>query len=226
MGRSSETPHAFFLPSSSITDCRQKIIKDPTDVAFYSTEPSHRIFVHTVTSEASLARPLPPSAPLTTATNDAPQTCELLTGVLPSNSENDLPWFTFYDESPPTSQAGHLQNVHSLAQVDDLLANSLRTKPVHDLRRMLDPNAAYPCSKCGASKKAACVFRPCNHLACEACLGASIEGSQCGKCGERIAQFVGFRKPVEGRKLVLMEGIEEKKRIVGVEVGEKGAWTV
>ncbi|KAI5476934.1 hypothetical protein MNV49_007035 [Pseudohyphozyma bogoriensis] len=195
----------------------QTINRDPLPTCAYVVTPSHRLFVHTV----------------------SPELYEIMTGFLSLLSpitpdtykENNYPWFDLYSETPATTEAGEFQNVHSLAEVDAIVSASLQ-KPLAGrapLRELLDPRHPPDCSSC-ADERAACVFRPCNHVACAECLFKTQEGSKvCVVCRERVARFVGFRNPVETRKLEELEAIEGEKGIKGVTVEQaKGGkvWTV
>ncbi|KAL8290630.1 hypothetical protein RQP46_002888 [Phenoliferia psychrophenolica] len=194
----------------------QNINRDPLSPAAYEKEPSHRVFLHLV----------------------SPEMWERMFGVLPPITKidaltykmNSFPWFDLYSETPATKQAGHFQNVQSLAEVDRILTRSLRKNLTESIAKTpspepLDPSKPPSCSKC-AGKLAACVLRPCSHVACDQCLGAIVEswGTRCRICRLVVSRFVGFATPVESRKRKELEAIakeiEKEKNIVGVAVEE------
>lgn len=169
---------------------------------------------------------------------------ELMFGVLAPISKidpstykaNSLPWFDLYSETPATNQAGHFQNVQSLAEVDCIVTRALnktliqlaakKTPPSHEL---LDPLHPPLCSKC-PNQLAACVLRPCTHTACAECLFAMKEGtSRCRICRLVVRNYVGFASPVETRRVKELAAIAREKEIVGVtvdQIGDKTASTV
>lgn len=160
---------------------------------------------------------------------------ERLTGTLPPISpikastykKSNLPWFTLYNEHPATNLSGQFQNVLSLAEVDAVVSKKILSgatkggRPPFD--SPLDPRNPPDCSTCD-DRKAASVFRPCCHVACDECLRETIEAkSHCVVCGVKVKRFVGFMKPVDLKKLLEMV---EDKEIEGVAVDDKSAWTI
>jgi len=174
---------------------------------------------------------------------------ELLTGnvcpispIDPSTyKDNNLPWFDLYSEALATEQAGHFANVQSLAEVDAIVARSLNAEkpgraPLHQL---LDPAKPPPCST-HSDKLASCVYRPCGHLACDDCLFKQLDKisfdvddkkskNGCDLCKSEIGLYVGFRTPVDERKLKELKAMEGEKKIKGVTVDQRkdpNVWTI
>lgn len=182
---------------------RQELAKDSANVSSYDTQPHHRIVVHVVNSQVSFAAVAPAKA--LALKNPGLQMWESLTGVVLRASyirkehytTSNIPWSSDYNEYP------------SLANVDPN-SSPVSKNSIHLLRHTSDSLRSHRCSICGPSKRATCVYRPCGHFGCEACLDFSIECRHCGECGEEVVKFVGFEGSVEGR----------------MEEGGRGAWTV
>ena len=122
---------------------------------------------------------------------------QAVTGVLPpitpisasTYKTHGISWYSLYDEhmSSLTAASFPLQQIQSVAQLDEAQV-SLSADPIN-------PDTAC-CSKHPRSS-ASCVFRPCSHLACAACLGETLmKRAHCGKCGTAVANFVGVKVPV------------------------------
>lgn len=161
---------------------------------------------------------------------------EVTSGILPPISpiipktykKSKLPWFDIYSEAPATGQAGHFQNVQSIADIDKIVKSSASTliPGRTTLHELLDPDQPPTCSKC-SEHFAACVFRPCNHVACERCLFVTQEDSErCSICSLAVERFVGFRTPVQSRKVAELEAIDREEDIVGVTVQQASEGTV
>jgi len=41
-----------------------------------------------------------------------------------------------------------------------------------------------------------CVFRPCDHGACDICLGDAMRRRKCTQCGAPVFKFVGVTEPI------------------------------
>lgn len=150
---------------------------------------------------------------------------ERLFGVIPPNTsispktyeENDLPWFNLYSELPSTEQAGQFQNMQSISEVDDILLQVA-------LHEEIDPADPPICSK-HDDKKTVAVFRPCNHLACEECLFATLDkASHCFKCETVVEDYIGFTNRIDRNKLdALMNVMEVERNIKGVSISDQDA---
>ena len=101
-------------------------------------------------------------------------------------------WYNLYDEDFATiSTTGRFTYLKSVKELDYLRYTIRRPGPTP-----LHYDEASPCASHPEST-AVCVFRPCSHSACAACLGmAMISNSLCAVCGHWISRFVGFDKPV------------------------------
>jgi len=153
----------------------QKIYRDPNSPRIYDEENSHRFHVHILSTETweAVTGVLPPITPITPSTY----------------MQYNLPWFSLYDEHIPglTTTSSSLGKIQSVTQLD-----AARYSSSSDL---VDPDDAQ-CSK-HARASATCVFRPCSHLACVACLGETLmKRSKCAKCGAPVTKFVGVKVPV------------------------------
>ncbi|KAL8292826.1 hypothetical protein RQP46_000520 [Phenoliferia psychrophenolica] len=200
---------------------RQHINRDHLPMAAYQTEPSDRVFIHTV----------------------SPEMWEYMFGVLPPISPIDastyqngsLPWFDLYSETAPTLQAGNFQNVQSITEVDNLPPLK-KIKLETNASDLLDPRNPPSCSSSACmAKLASCVLRPCGHFACDKCLFfvTESENSACKICQVGVERFVGFASPVESRKQRKereeREAIAKEKDIVGVSIEQANdpkVWTI
>ncbi|KAL8290558.1 hypothetical protein RQP46_002816 [Phenoliferia psychrophenolica] len=204
---------------------RQNINRDPLPTVSYEKKPSHRVFLHLV----------------------SPEMWERMFGVLPpitkidalTYKKNSFPWFDLYSETPATNQAGHFQNIQSLAEVDSTLIRPLKKNFTESTTKtpspeLLDPSKPPSCSKC-PGRNAACCLRPCSHVACDKCLGSIVEswGTRCLVCSLVVSRFVGFASPVESRKRKELEAIakeiEKERNIVGVtveQVDDSKVWSI
>lgn len=122
---------------------------------------------------------------------------QAVTGVLPpitpisanTYETHGILWYSLYDEnmSSLTAASFPLQQIQSIAQLDEAQV-SLSADPI-------DPDTAC-CSK-HPRLSASCVFRPCSHLACAACLGETLmKHAHCRKCGTAVVNFVGVKDPL------------------------------
>jgi len=133
--------------------------------------------------------------------------------TFPAYEKYHYPWYKLYDE-----------NVASIY----LARGFARIKTVHDLDSeqvtpvliFLDPEAPPPCTS-HSEAASVCIFRPCSHYACAACLGmAMINNSKCCLCNCTISKFVGFKKPIPKVHTVTdcdEDGWTVEKGIVGVQ---------
>jgi hypothetical protein len=111
---------------------------------------------------------------------------------LPAYEEYQYPWYKLYDENlaaiSVTGCFDHLKSVHTL--------DSHRVAERCPVPTSLDPDAPPQCSS-HLNSAAVCVFRPCSHDACTACLGmAMMSNCECPVCNCEISKFVGFKKPI------------------------------
>jgi len=125
----------------------------------------------------------------------SPEAWELITGVLPPISPitedtykaNNIPWYSILDDHIPSlnkvSEA--LQSIKSVDQLD-----------VAQKTAKIDPNCPPACAFHRQSP-IVCVFRPCSHTACDACLGRALRTrSECPQCRATVIRFVGIKEPI------------------------------
>jgi hypothetical protein len=132
----------------------------------------------------------------------------------------DYPWYKIYDEnSTAISGTDNFIPVKSVHDIDNI-----RFVHKHPGLVSLNPDTPPPCTSHSESTSV-CVFRPCNHSACTACLGMAMVGNpECPICSAVILKFVGFKKPIA--KVHAVSGEPEDKewaveqRIVGVRADE------
>jgi len=120
--------------------------------------------------------------------------------------------------STTISTTGLLGNLKSILAIDRLIL--AQGRPALTL---LDPDMPPPCNVHPESTSV-CVFRPCSHNVCAACLGISMmNNSECPACKSTVSRFVGFKKPIA--KVHAGSGSEEgwtvEQKIVGVRVADE-----
>ncbi|KIJ04488.1 hypothetical protein PAXINDRAFT_22224 [Paxillus involutus ATCC 200175] len=154
----------------------QRIYADTQSPRMYDEEKGHRFHVYIITPEA----------------------WEIITGVLPPISPvseetykmHNIPWYQLADDHLPVlplPASNPLSGVKSVAQLD---AASKHAE--------IDPNKPPGCTV-HSSVASTCVFSPCSHTACSACLGtAMIARMSCPvpTCNARIARVVGMKDAV------------------------------
>jgi len=109
--------------------------------------------------------------------------------------QHNIPWFTLYDNYIPhlDTVSTSLAKVKSVAQLDQQEYASDSESPSSEL---VDPNHPGRCPR-HPRLVASCVFRPCGHLDCDTCLGATLlANSKCVECGDAVAMFVGVDRPI------------------------------
>jgi len=174
----------------------QKIYREKDSHRVYDEESGHRIYVHIVSPEA----------------------WEAITGVLPPITPINrdmyirykLPWFRLYDDylDHLATASDGLRQLQSVAQLDEQEPNI----PSPDL---INPDHPLHCPRHPRSTSS-CVFRPCGHLACDACLGKALIGqSKCVECEAVIVRFVGIKHP-----------IPVVTKAEGAEVGDVPEWNI
>ncbi|KAL8278393.1 hypothetical protein RQP46_009285 [Phenoliferia psychrophenolica] len=205
--------HIHFVPAVSLLT--QHIARDHLPMVAYQTEPSHRVFIHTVSPEMweYMFSVLPPVSPIDAWTYQ----------------NNSVPWFDIYSETAPTLQADNFQNAQSITTANNLPPRK-KTKLETNASDLLDPRNPPACSSSACmAKLASCVLRPCGHLTCDECLFLIMESenSACKICQVGVERFVGFASPVESRKE--REAIEKETDIDGVAVDQADdseVWTI
>ncbi|KIJ66163.1 hypothetical protein HYDPIDRAFT_27346 [Hydnomerulius pinastri MD-312] len=129
----------------------QRIYGDTRSIRMYDEEKGHRFHLHIISPEA----------------------WEVITGVLPPITPvseemykmHKIPWYKLADDHLPvlpSSASTPLSGVKSVAQLDSSAKQA-----------EIDPSRPPGCSV-HASAASTCVFRPCSHTACSACLGAAM----------------------------------------------------
>ena len=81
-----------------------------------------------------------------------------------------------------------LHNLKSVAELD-------AEKAAAAVAKAIDP--AHP-GRCQNHLQMAisCVFRPCDHGACDTCLGSAMRTRKCTQCSAAILKFVGVSEPI------------------------------
>jgi len=135
------------------------------------------------------------------------------------------PWYNLYDEDFATiSTTGRFTYLKSVKELDHL-----RFMMQHSGSGSLRHGRAPPCASHPEST-AVCVFRPCSHNACAACLGmAMVNNSLCTVCSHWISRFVGFDKPVAKVSTACgddEEGWAVADGVVGTQAADKNDDTV
>ena len=141
--------------------------------------------------------------------------------TLTAYEKYNYPWYKLYDEnSAVISGTGNFIHVKSVHDVDNI-------RFAHPGLVSLNPDAPPPCTNHPKSTSV-CVFRPCNHNACAACLGmAMVLNSECPICSAVILTFTGIKTPIA--KVHAASGETEDKEwaveqhIVGVRVADEDA---
>jgi hypothetical protein len=138
-----------------------------------------------------------------------------VTGVLPpissisadTSKSNDIPWYSIFNDhiSSQNMIPQVLSDVRSATQIEP-------TKSTADIGpdRACALHSHYP---------GVCVFRPCSHTACDACLGKALRmGSKCLKCSAAVVSFVGVEEPIpQVVECASTDGGQAAWRITGME---------
>ncbi|KAK7001049.1 hypothetical protein R3P38DRAFT_3052767 [Favolaschia claudopus] len=166
-----ETVRMGIVAGGKIT---QKIYQDTFSSVVYDEANAYRVFIHTVSSVAweMITGVVCPVTPITPALYKA---C-------------NYPWFKLYDEHLRTvHREGAFRTVRSIGMLDDA------TPPPYTF---LDPRSPGKCNR-HVSSPAACVARPCGHIACAQCFGETVlAGFRCTFCKEKVERFIGFTEPI------------------------------
>ncbi|KIJ57789.1 hypothetical protein HYDPIDRAFT_120313, partial [Hydnomerulius pinastri MD-312] len=160
-------------PGGRIT---QRIYEDTRSTRVYDEERGQRFHVHIVN----------------------PTEWELITGVVApikpisasSYKHPNLPWFVLADSHKTTlSAAGSsLSQLKSVAELD--------AEKEAECADEIDPDHPPSCSK-HSRTASVCVFRPCSHTACSACLGAVMMlRMKCLACEKKVDRIVGMKDAV------------------------------
>ncbi|KAF8838428.1 hypothetical protein BDN67DRAFT_1013096 [Paxillus ammoniavirescens] len=152
----------------------QRIYQDTNDVRIYNEDSGQRFFVHVVT----------------------PKEWELITGtiapitpILASRyKQPNVAWFQLSDghaSALSANPSGSLSTIKSVAQLD--------AKKQAEPSNEIDPDHPPSCSK-HSKTLSVCVFRPCSHTACSACLGAVMMlQMKCLTCEHKVERVVGMK---------------------------------
>ncbi|KAH8797989.1 hypothetical protein DL96DRAFT_1688225 [Flagelloscypha sp. PMI_526] len=133
---------------------------------------------------------------------------------------HDYPWFALYDEHLPTVHpSGFFENVKSILERDYVAS-----------LEQINPEYPPDCA-CYLGRTSTCIARPCGHPACVECFGAAIfSGWKCPECSSKIAEHVGFERPVprvanndDNNKGIWWEA---EKQIQGVSIGTGNVTTL
>ncbi|KIJ12055.1 hypothetical protein PAXINDRAFT_15086 [Paxillus involutus ATCC 200175] len=155
----------------------QRIYQDTNDVRIYDEDSGQRLFVHVVT----------------------PKEWELITGIIapitPISASRykqpNVPWFRLSDGHASALSAdpsGSLSTIKSVARLDA----KKQAEPSHEI----DPDHPPSCSK-HSKTLSVCVFRPCSHTACSACLGAVMMlQMKCLTCEHKVERIVGMKDTI------------------------------
>ncbi|KAF8838426.1 hypothetical protein BDN67DRAFT_1013094 [Paxillus ammoniavirescens] len=155
----------------------QRIYEDTNHIRVYDEESGQRLFVHIVT----------------------PKHWELITGIIAPISpisasmykQPNVPWFQLSDDHALALSGdanSPLSAIKSVAQLD-------AEKPAEPSDE-IDPDRPPSCSK-HLTIPSVCVFRPCSHTACSACLGAVMMlQMKCLSCEGKVERFVGMKNAI------------------------------
>jgi hypothetical protein len=112
--------------------------------------------------------------------------------MLPAYEKYHYPWYQLYDEDVAgISLTGGFTCLQSVHQFDNQ-----QTAKEGSAFISLNPNTPPPCTTHSAIT-AVCVFRPCGHFACAACLGMGmINNSKCCVCSCDFLKFVKFENVI------------------------------
>lgn len=187
----------------------QKIYRDNRRVNAYDEECAERVWVHTISTPAwevrilccdgyvrsiycwrrgslGCSRQYLPS-PLTVRSSLGLSKEIANNPNYPAYRRNRLPWYSLYDEHlPAVAPTGQFSGVKSVRQLDRYIT------------QFLDPRNPPRCPQ-HRDRLARCVARPCGHLACLACLDASLScGALCVShgCGLQVHTFIGIQEPL------------------------------
>ncbi|KAF8838429.1 hypothetical protein BDN67DRAFT_1070734 [Paxillus ammoniavirescens] len=155
----------------------QRIYEDTNHVRVYDEESGQRLFVHVVT----------------------PKEWELITGIIApiipisasTYKQPNVPWFQLSDDHTLALSGdanSPLSAIKSVAQLD-------AEKPAEPSDE-IDPDHPPSCSN-HSKIQSVCVFRPCSHTACSACLGAIMMlQMKCLTCEHKVERVVGMKDAI------------------------------